>query len=529
MFSSFFDPQENLLGEVEDLKLQVTLEKEKNKLLSDEVNWLKEQLRSLKRNQFGKKSERWETPEQAVMFNEAEVESKKPDPSSESEEDLESESESSQVKGHTRKARGHRRPLPEGLTREIVKLELPIEEQVSDAGEKLKVIGWEISEKLKYEPAKVSVVQYHRAKYGVDSGDYVKTTPPLPSLIPQGIATPELLTAIIIRKYADGLPLYRMQDIFLREGIDLTRGTMARWVVKVGMACRPLFNILADRWSESDYVGIDETHTQVLKENGRKAESKSWMIVRSIPYGPKKVVLFDYSTSRSTDTMKEFFADYKGFVQSDALSSYDFLNKRTEDVVHVGCNMHGRRRFEGAAVDGAKSGQSLGAKGVELYKKIYDLEELIKEKPCDERYQVRLEIAKPIFEELKDWSTQQNVKVPKKSKIGDAFAYFLSNYNELTAYLRDGRLNPDNGFTERAIRKFAIGRNNWMFADTEAGAEASAIIYSLVVTAKVNGVNSYEALAKILTQLPMAKTIEDFERLTELLLTPEPKPANQTI
>ena len=265
-------------------------------------------------------------------------------------------------------------------------------------------------------------------------------------------------------------------------------------------------------------MACDETKVQVLKEDGRKAETDSWMLVRSTPSAAKKIILFDYSASRSSETMRNLFAGYEGTLQTDGLASYECLE--SEKVDHVGCNMHARRRFEQASKDGAKSGKTLAAVGMSFYKKIYDLEEEIKSKSPEEKKQARDEIAKPLFIETKAWVELHRPKVPDKSKIGDAFRYFINQYESLTGYLKSGELNPDNGFTERAIRKFAIGRNNWMFSDTPAGANASALLYSLVVTAKVNGVNVYRALTQILTELPFAKTCDDYERLAELILTP---------
>jgi transposase len=514
MFDSFFDPTENVKAENEDLKIQTTRQEERIKFLSEENTWLREQLAELRRDKFGKKSERWESQEQLV-FNEAEIESKKPD----NDEDGHATSPETPVAPHTRK-RGYRKPLPESLEREIVKIELPAEEQVSEDGTPLKVIGWEISEKLKYEPAKMSVVQYQRAKYGVDSGDYIKTAPPVPSIIPKGIPTPELLAAIIVAKYADGLPLYRLEDIFKRQGIELTRGTMARWVIAVAEASRPIWNVLSDKWRESFYAACDETSVQVLKENGRKAERKSWMIVRSTPFGPKKIILFDYSTSRSTKAITDLLEGFKGFLQSDGLSSYDEIASH-DGVNRLGCNMHGRRRFESAEVNGAKTGQSFGAEGLQFYKELYEIEDEIRDKTPNERFRIRNERSRPIWKKMFEWAERNKPKVPTKSKIGNAFSYFLNEYEYLIGYLKDGRLEMDNGFTERAIRKFAIGRNNWLFSDTEDGAEASAILYSLVVTAKVNGINPYAALVKLFTKLPLAKTIEDFECLAEIMLAPD--------
>lgn len=508
---SIFSEEQNIEIKLQSAEARISDLVEQNKKLTATIEWLTEQLNSLQRSEFGSKSEKWETKEQMLLLNEAELESQNPDSEKDDEEAFVS------VKEHQKK-RGHRKALPEKLSREIIKVELPPTEQFAEDGTPLKVIGWEISEKLKYEPAKMSVIQYHRAKYGADSGDYVKTTPPVPSIIPKGIATPELLAAIITGKYADGLPLYRMEEIFARQDVELSRGTMGRWVIKVANALKPIWNVLSDRLLSSFYVACDETSVQVLKENGRPAETKSWMWVRSTPGDAQKVVLFDYSISRSSEVAKELFADFKGYLQTDGLGSYNCL---TEQVLkHLGCNMHSRRRFEQAAKDGAKSGKGLASTVMDLYKKIYVLENEIKDRPPDERKKARDEAAKPIFEEIKKIAEKNRPKVPDKSKIGQAFDYFLSEYEHLIGYLEDGRLNPDNGFAERAIRKFAIGRNNWMFADTPEGAEASSLLYSIVVTAKVNGINVYRALVKILTEIPLAKTCEDYERLADVILTP---------
>lgn len=508
--SSFF--KDNEQEQVTGALLQVLKLREENALLKDENAWLREQLTSLKRAQFGKKSERWESAEQ-LLFNEVELESQKPDAEEES-----TGSDGVEVPAHKRK-RGHRRSLPEDLAREVEKIELPPDQLFDIDGNPLKIIGWEVSEKLKYEPAKMSVLEIHRAKYGVESGDYAKTAPQAPSIVPKGLATPELLSAIAISKYADGLPLYRIEGIFKRLGVDLPRTTMARWMVAVAEGLTPIWNVLSDQWHESFYVACDETEVQVLKENGRKAEDKSWMIVRATPFGPRKIVLFDYSTSRSQDTMLELMEGYQGYLQTDALNVYDKI-ARKEGVTALGCNMHARRRFESATVDGAKPGKSAGAEGLKFYKDLYDIEDEIREKPPDERFKVREERSRPIFEKMKEWAGVNRPKFPIKSKIGSAFNYFLNEYDNLVGYLRDGRLEMDNGFTERAIRKFAIGRNNWMFSDTVAGAKASAILYSLVVTAKVNGVNPYTAMVRLIAEAPKASTLEDYERLAEIIFAP---------
>lgn len=508
---TFFSKPEDFAVEVESLRAALVFKDEKLRNYEQQISWLTEQLKSFKRGQFGSKSERWETQEQMLLINEAELESRNPD----HQEDQ--ESDTVEVKAHKKK-RGHRKALPENLPREVVKIELPAAEQVSEDGTQLKVIGWEVSEKLKYEPAKMSVIQYQRAKYGVDSGDYVKTAPPVASVIPKGIATPELLSAIMTGKYADGLPLYRMEDIFARSDVSLSRGTMGRWMVQSAKALQPILNVLSDRLFESYAMACDETVMQVLKEDGRKAELKSWMIVRTNPVESKKVVLFDYRISRSGSTMKDLFAGYAGKLLCDGLESYSLLESVLD---RFGCNMHSRRKFEQAAKDGAKPGQSLAGLVMDIYKKIYDFEEEIADTTPEQKAQSRQKSQRPLFDQIKSIVDSNKNKVPSKSKLGQAFTYFTNEYVYLTKYLKDGNMGPDNGLVERMIRKFAIGRNNWMFADTPEGADASSLLYSLVITAKVNGVNPYKALTQILTELPLAKTIDDYERLADLILTPQ--------
>jgi transposase len=509
-----FSENEILRNEVQGLKLQVESHQDKIKHYESEVSRLYEMLLELKRMKFGTKSERWESSEQLV-FNEVEIEFKKPEPSAKDDDEI-------KVGGYTKK-RGGRKPLPLDLEREVIIIELPEAERFTEDGMSLKIIGYEISEKLSYEPSKTKVIQYRRAKYGVNNGDYEKTAPPVPSIIPKGIATPELVAAITTQKYSYGLPLYRQEEMFAQMGVDLPRQTMARWVVQSSEACIPVYNILCDRLLEDFYVSCDETPTQVLKEKGRAAESKSWMWVRCTPFGKNKIILFDYDPSRSGEVAKKLFTDFKGFLQVDGYAGYNTLEKNLE-IMRIGCNMHGRRYFEQAKTIGAKSGQSLGEMGLRFYKQLYEFEEGWRSLPPEERHRLRQEKHVPVWDEFKAWVELNYKKVPPKSKIGKAFHYFLSEYEYLIGYLKDGRLEMDNGFAERAIRKFAIGRNNWIFADTEAGANASAIFYSLICTAKINGVKPYEVMKYLFIELPKAKTLEDVERLADVIMGISPLP-----
>ena len=512
----------------EILELRREVEKLKEKHAS-EISRLQEIILGLKRQAFGSKKERWIDNSQLELgvFNEAETESKNSEPEDES---SEAQDDQVQVKGFSR-ARGKRRPLPENLPREVVEVSLPESERFSADGQPLRVIGKEISEKLVYEPATMKVIEYHRLRYGVDSGQTIKTAPPVPMLIPKGIPTGSLVAAVATGKYADGLPLYRMEEIFARQGVDIPRSTMGRWIIQAHEACTPIWNILQDRLLSSPYVTCDETPTQVLKERGRRAESKSWMWVRSNPSDDQKIALFDYDPHRSGVVAQRLFTEYQGYLQVDGYGAYNALEKQ-KGITRIGCNMHGRRGFEKAAKEGAKSGKSLAQQGLTFYQQLYEIEERAKALTAEDagqhdwqkRHELRQAQAGPLWEKFKFWAEEHSKQVPPKSKIGEAFHYFINEYEYLTGYLLDGRLEMDNGFTERVIRKFAIGRNNWLFSDTEDGAHASAMFYSFVVTAKLNGVNPYLALREIFEKIPVARTAEDYERLANLLLYPTQTP-----
>lgn len=507
----FFDTETGLADQLQGALLRIKADGEKLKHFEEENERLHEMLRELKRWRYGVKTERWESDEQ-MTFNEVEYFSKKPDPSSE-----DASNDEITIKEHT-KNRGHRKPLPDDIEREVLVIELPESERVSSDGvTPLKIIGYEVSEKLSYEPAKVKVIEIRRAKYGVDSGDYEKTAPHAPAIIPRSYATPELVASIVTKKYAYGMPLFRLEEMFEEIGVHLPRQTQARWVMAHAEASIPVYNILCERLLNSFYISCDETHTQVLKEDGKSAETKSWMWVRSTPHAKNKIILFDYDPSRSAEAAKKLFDDFKGYVQVDGYAGYNFLEKQS-GVFRIGCNMHGRRYFEQAKTEGAKSGKTLAEVALKFYQQLYDLDAEFKTLDLDEKQAQRLEKHKPLWVEFKSWVEQNIKKVPPKSKLGKAFKYFTNEYEYLIGYLQDPRLEMDNGFVERAIRKFAIGRNNWMFSDTEAGADASAMFYSLLCTAKINGVKTYEAMKYLFEELPKAKTVEDIENLADIIM-----------
>ncbi len=507
---SFFSNSDNLIIEIENLRRELALERESKKMYVEEVAWLAEQLRELKRHRFGSKSERWVVEEQLV-FNEAEVLAK----SSKADEHEEQVETSTEVKAHRR---GKRKPLPKELPREIIKIELPESDRMGVDGKPLKPIGFEVSERLHFEPAVLKVFEYHRIRYGADSGDTGVVAPPEPSIIPKGYVTSGLLAHIVMQKYGYGMPLYRQEDAFMRMGFKIPRCTMARWIVESAQKCQAIWNILEERLMASPYVSCDETHTQVLKEKGRKAESKSWMWVRATPSDEKKIVLFVYDPHRSGEVAKKLFTEYCGTLQVDGYGAYDVLEKQ-DGIDRIGCNMHGRRKFESAFKIGSKGGHDLSEQGMKFYGLLYDIERGAREMSWADRHKLRQEKSVSIWQDFKIWADQNQGKVPPKSKIGEAFRYFINEHKYLTGYLKDGRFEMDNGFIERQVASFAVGRKNWLFSITECGADASAFFYSIVVTAKINGNDPQKVLKMIFDQVPRAKTIDDFERIVDLILT----------
>ena len=515
--SSLFHEADILKTEIAGLNSLILKHAEREKQYVSEIEWLKEALGKMKRDRFGSRKERWESEEQVLLiFNEAEVEAAKPESPDESEEGDHEVS----VKGFNRK-RGKRSPLPEHLPREIVPVELPESERFTEDGHPLRVIGKEVSEKFFFEPAQMKVIEYHRYRYGIDSGDHVKTAPPVPTIIPKGIVTPSLLADIVTKKYADGLPLYRQEEIWERHQINLSRSSMGRWIVQSAEACTPILNVLQDWLLSEKYVSADETHVQVLKEKGRKPEQKSWMWVRATPTRRQPIILFDYDPHRSGEVANRLFADYKGFLQADGYGAYNSLEKQ-DGITRLGCNMHGRRGFSDAD-KGAKAGRGLASQALKYYDHIYNIERKAKKKGLTwpERKQLRDAEAVPIWDEMKIWADKHYAQVPRKSLIGGALHYFIEQYELLRGYLQDGSLEADNGFAERAIRKFGTGRNNWMFSDSPEGAHASALFYSFIVTAKLNGVNPYLAIKTIFERIPTAVTVEDYEELAKFLLSPD--------
>ncbi len=406
-------------------------------------------------------------------------------------------------------------------------------EKVCACGAELVRIGEETCEKLDIIPAKIQVIRIIRPKYacknceGVESeGPTVKIAPPPPQIIPKGIATPGLVAYIAVSKYADGLPLYRQENIFSRYGIELNRSTMAGWMVKAAEGCNPLTDLLYKELHSGPLVNVDETPVQVLNEPGRANTTKSYMWVFRGGSPDKPVILFKYSETRSGEVPREVLAGYSGYCQTDAFSGYDGLEAAHPGIILVGCFAHVRRNFVkviDARGKAAKNKPGSAEVALEYIGKLYKIEKIARERELspEEIVCLRKEQAVPVLEEFKAWMDKRLSQTPPKGLLGQALSYALTRWHKLIRYVENGHITPDNNAAENALRPFVVGRKNWLFAGHPNGAHASATLYSLIETAKACGLEPYQYLRFLFSKIPYAQSQEDYSALLPQNLTPE--------
>jgi transposase len=483
------------------------------------IDYLEEQLRLLRNELFGRKSEKppRQDQDQIPLFGE---------PEQQKEADLPEQKEKTvDVPAHRRK-KGGRKPLPENLPRVDVVHDISDEEKMCACGHMMSRIGHDECEKLDYIPAKIQVIRHIRPKYackhceGVESdGPTVKIAPPAIQLIPKSIATEGLLAHIFTSKFADGLPLYRQQKIFARHGLELSRSTMAGWAIEASNRCRPLMELLAAEIRGGPVINVDETTLQVLKEPGRRNTSKSYMWLYRGGLPEKPVLVYQYASIRSGQVAQDFIGDFEGYLQADAFSGYDRFEKNSK-IRLMGCWAHARRKFFDVVKakkkirSKSKNPKSLADEALSFIKELYKIEKQAREKEMDrsEIYQLRQEQAVDVLDNFEQWLDEKSPIVPPKSLLGKAIAYARNNWSRLTVYVEDGLLKPDNNAAENAIRPFVVGRKNWLFAGHPRGADANATFFSLIETAKANNLEPYSYLRYIFEQLPQTNE-SDYTKL----------------
>ena len=392
-----------------------------------------------------------------------------------------------------------RRPLPEHLPREQVMHHPAC--ACPDCGGALRRIGEDVSEVLEMVPQHFKVVRHVRPKLSCPDCQRIVQVSAPSRPIARGLAGPGLLAHVLVSKYADHLPLYRQAQIYARQGIELDRSTLADWVGDCSRLLSPLVEALGRHVMATEKLHADDTPVPVLEPGrGKTRTGRLWTYVRDDrPSGSTDppAVLFRYSPDRKGEHPKLHLKGFIGVLQADAYSGFNDLYPGGR-ILEAGCWAHVRRKFYDIH-EGIKS--PIAAEALRRIGQLYDIEEQIRGQLPPERGRVRAERAALLLDELKTWLEAQLAKVSKKSELAVAIRYALSRWTAMTRYRDDGRLEIDNNAAERALRAVALGRKNYLFAGSDAGGEHAAALYSLIGTAKLNGIDPEAYLRDVLTRI----------------------------
>lgn len=490
--------------------------------LNEKMQLMMEQLILGKQNRFGRSSEKMDDINQIsfmemdgkiVFFNEAEAvcNLEAPEP-----EDLESKP------AKAKKQAGKKEQDMAGLPVNVISHYMSEEELTAEFGEN----GWKqlpdvISKKYKFVPARVEVDEHHIGVYASKADWHMVKAPHPKSLLHGSPVSASLAAAVMNAKYVNAVPLYRLEQEFIRYGLSISRQCMANWMIRLGEEYLAIMydylHLLLYRYH---VIQADETPVLVNKD-GRAAGSKSYMwVYRSgYLYSDHQIVLYEYQRTRNASHPREFLKDYTGICVTDGYQVYHTLEKELEDLTIAGCWVHARRRFAEALAVIPKEHQ----KQAESYlimkqiQAIYREEGKLKDLSAVERLKQRQLIIKPLVDALFEYLKTSERQVPAKGKLRDAYTYILNQERYLKVFLSDGDVPMDNNASERAIRGFCIGKKNWEMIDTVNGAKTSAIIYSIAETAKTNNLKPYEYFDYLLTEIPKHMDESDRSFLKDLL------------
>lgn len=478
----------------------------------------KEQIRIFRLREFAPRSEKRtiEDIRQGRLFDEAEQYSTAPL--------KKDEVEIVRVKKtvYTRKKRG-RKPLSPKLARIDLIIDVSDEEKNAvPVGYELKNIGEETSEQVHEIPQKYVVIRTIRPKYIIkpQSGSEAKKlnspvqmliAPVPPRILPRSIATPSLLASVLTGKFCNAVPFYRQEKIFNRFGLEISRQDMSNWTIAVASKFETYIALLKQELLSGPCLHSDETYFQVMNEQGKENTTKSYMWVTSGGTDKKKVVLFHYNATREANFISRFLGTYHGFLMTDGYAGYNAIGEK-EGIVHAACWAHARRYF----MEAFEAAHRKGSAGeiIEEIGKLYNIEKILRKKYFDEPEKSvydsdydsfaseRKTMVKPILVDIKKWIDKKAEEILPSSALGKAVAYTLNIWTKLVRYIDCPFLTPDNNEAERAIRPFTVGRKNWVLSGSPRGASASATIYSLIETLKLNKLEPYYALRYIMTKLP---------------------------
>lgn len=464
--------------------------------LEHQVSNLTEMVLLLRKGKFGPSSEKTtaQIEGQLSLFNEAELEADPdiPEPA------------------HFRKGRvvtHNRKTNREELLKDIPVVEFPCmvhpdEMYCGECGGQLKEIGFtKVRDEIQYIPAQVKIIRYMQQACECPAckhsdHPYIQKAAVPKSLMNHSLASASSVAHVMYQKYVNAVPLYRQEKDWEQLGIGLSRATMANWIIRCSQDYfSPVTKHLQKQLLKRDIIHCDETPVQVLKEEGKKPQTKSYMwLYRTGDDGKHPIILYDYQPSRNGDHAVTYLKDFKGYVHSDGYSGYNKL----EGIIRCGCWAHLRRKFvEAIPTKKDPNGPPTSAEiGRQYCDKLFSIEDSLKNLSAKERYSKRLELEKPVLEAF--WCWLDSLTTLKGSALGKAVTYAQNQKQYMENYFLDGRCSLSNNMAENAIRPFTVGRKNWLFADTPKGADASATVYSLVETAKANGLNVNKYLQYVL-------------------------------
>jgi transposase len=451
------------------------------------IEKLKLEIARLKRMQFGRSSEKnAERIEQLELIVE----------------DLEASQAQMGVaplRESTAKATPARRPLPDHLPRETVRHEP--EGGCPDCGGSLRSIGEDVAEMLEYVPASFKVIRHVRPRLACACCERIVQVPAPIRPIDRGLPGPGLLAHMLVSKYADHLPLYRQAGIYARQGIELERSTLADWVGASARLLEPLVRALRDHVLAAEKLHADDTPVPVLQPGrGTTKTGRLWTYVRDDrPSGSTvpPAVWMRYTPDRKAVHPAEHLAGFGGVLQADGYAGFERLYE-TGRITEAACWAHARRKFYDIA---EATGSPIAKEAIGRIGELYAIEAEIRGRPPDERRERRQARAAPLLDDLRSWLQATLGKLSSKGELAQAIRYALARWAALARYANDGRIEIDNNAAERSIRDAALGRKNWLFAGSDAGGERAAAIYSLLGSAKLNGIDPESYLRAVLERI----------------------------
>ena len=462
-----------------------------------EVERLRLIIARLRRLQFGRKSEKIQREIEQLELQLEELEAGNAEKREQTEETL-APAAAAVFAAATRKPA--RRPLPDHLPREVAVHE-PEQKDCPACGGELSELGEDVSEMLEYVPARFKVVRHVRPKLSCTQCDTIVQAEAPTRPIARGVAGPGLLAHVLVSKYADHLPLYRQAEIYAREGVDLERSTLADWVGATSELLNPLHEALRRYVMSAGKLHADDTPVPVLAPGqGRTKQGRLWTYVRDDrPAGDRAApaVWFTYSPDRRGEHPHRHLADFKGTLQADAYAGFNCLYD-TDRIQEAACWAHVRRKFFDLH---AAHASPVTTEALERIGSLYGIESEIRGRPPEERQRERQIRSRPLLTSLKDWFKESLTKLSQKSETAVAIRYALGRWPALMRYCDDGSLEIDNNSAERALRAVALGRKNYLFAGSDAGGERAAVIYSLLGSAKLNGIDPETYLTAVLRRI----------------------------